>query len=195
MGLIMTEEEKRKLSHWCILIVPVCYIFFLEKNTLLLLLGAFFLLVAAFELLRQKYAGLNEKILKIFDGIYRKEEMYNTSTLIYTLSGMFFTVYLFEKKIALLAILFLTFGDGFAALVGERWGRHKISANSKKSWEGTAANFISCMLAGLIFSRFYDISLLTIFIGSLSVTIIELLPRTKDNIVIPVISGFVMSII
>jgi len=190
----MTEEEKRKLSHWCILIVPVCYIFFLKRDILLLLLGAFFLLVAFVEALRRKYPVLNRKILKILDGVYRKEEMYNTSTLIYTLSGMFFTIYFFEKKIAILAILFLTFGDGFAALVGERWGRHKISVNSKKSWEGTAANFFSCILVGFVYLHFYQIGISKMLFGVLAVTAFELLPKTKDNIIIPVVSGFVMSV-
>ncbi len=191
----MTEEEKRKLSHWFILIVPVCYIFFMRKNVLLAALGVFFLFVAFVEALRQKNPALNGRLLKIFDGVYRKEEMYNTSTLIYTLSGMFFTVFLFEKRIALLAILFLMFGDGFAALVGERWGKHKISANSKKSWEGAAANLIACLLTGLIFSRFYSVGALKITAGAVAVAVIELLPRTKDNIVIPVVSGAIMSII
>jgi dolichol kinase len=191
----MTEEEKRKLSHWFILIVPVCYIFFLRKNALLAALGVFFLFVALVEAIRQKNPALNERILKIFKGVYRKEEMYNTSTLIYTLSGMFFTVYLFEKKIALLSILFLTFGDGFAALAGEKWGRHKISAKSKKSWEGAAANLVSCLIVGLIFSRFYRVGGLKVVSGAVAVALIELLPRTKDNIVIPVVSGMVMSII
>jgi len=191
----MTEEEKRKLSHWCILVVPVCYILFLKKDDLLLLLGLFFLLVVLAEALRQKYPVLNSKILEIFDGVYREEEVHNTSTLIYTLSGMFFTLYIFEKHIAILAILFLTFGDGFAALVGERWGKHKISASSKKSWEGAAANFLSCILVGIVYSNFHQIHFLKMFCGALAVAIIELLPKTKDNIVIPVVSGFVMSII
>lgn len=191
----MTEEEKRKLSHWCILLVPVCYIFLLKREMLLLLLGAFFLFVAAVEAFRQKHPAFNAKLLKVFDGVYRKEEMYNTSTLIYTLSGMFFSVWLFEKNIALLAILFLTFGDGFAALVGERWGKHKISSKSKKTWEGAAANLISCLLTGIIFSYFYPVGVIKIIAGAIAVAIIELLPKTKDNIVIPVASGLIMSII
>lgn len=191
----MTSESRRKLSHWCILVVPFFYLFILDKDNVLLALGGFTLLVAAFEALRQKSRKLNKLLLRLFDGIYRSEEMHNTSTLIYTLSGMLFTIFLFEKQIAVLAILFLTFGDGFAALAGERWGRHRVFKGTQKTWEGASANFIACMTAGLIYACFYDIGMLQLLAGAITVTFIELLPKTKDNILIPVFAALVMTIL
>ena len=189
----MTPEAKRKISHWCILLVPFFYVFvFTDKETVILLLGIVILIVTAFELLRQKDEKLNQKILKIFDGIYREDEVKKTSTLIYTLSGIFFTILFFEKKIAVLAILFLTFGDGFAALVGERYGRHKMFR--KKSWEGVITNLCTCLVVGFVFSFFYQLNVLQIILGSLAAAVIEILP-VKDNLLIPVFSALIMKLI
>ncbi|PKM93006.1 MAG: 3-hydroxyacyl-[acyl-carrier-protein] dehydratase FabZ [Elusimicrobia bacterium HGW-Elusimicrobia-4] len=96
----MTPEMKRKISHWFILLVPFFYIFFLEKETVLIILAIAMSVVIIFELLRLKNEKLNQKLLKIFNGIYRETEAKNVSTLIFTLSGIFFTVLFFEKEIA-----------------------------------------------------------------------------------------------
>ncbi|MFH0948471.1 MAG: diacylglycerol/polyprenol kinase family protein [Elusimicrobiota bacterium] len=185
------NEAKRKTSHWFILLVPFFYIFFLEKKMVLTILAVAMLLVVVFELFRLKNEKFNQKLLKIFDGIYRENEVKKVSTLIFTLSGMFWTILFFEKEIALLAIFFLTFGDGFAALVGEKYGKHKIFR--KKSWEGVATNLITCLAVGLVFSHFHQIKFSQIFFGSLAATVIEILP-VKDNLLIPIISAFVVKV-
>lgn len=44
-------------------------------------------------------------------------------------------------------------GDAFAALVGKRFGKHKVRlpfADSKKSWEGSAAMFLSAVFSVVI---------------------------------------------
>jgi len=189
--LFMTPEAKRKTSHWFILLVPFFYIFFLSREMILLILAIVMSIVIVFELLRLKNEKLNQKLLKFFDGVYRETEAKNVSTLIFTLSGIFFTVFFFEKEIALLAIFFLTFGDGFAALVGEKYGKHKIFG--EKSWVGVITNLLTCLAVGLIFSHFYPIKFSQIFFGSLAATVIEILP-VKDNLLIPVVSAYVMTL-
>ncbi|OQA91514.1 MAG: Cytidylyltransferase family protein [Elusimicrobia bacterium ADurb.Bin231] len=191
----MTPETKRKLSHWFILLVPFFYIVALERDTVLFAVGISIVIISIFEIARQKSNALNGKLLKLFDGIYRKEEINKTSTLIYTLSGIFFAVFFFEKHIAVLSILFLTFGDGFAALAGERWGKHKIFKGTKKTVEGSIANLSSCLIVGFLYSGFYEIGYLKIIVASLAVTIVEVIPKTKDNIIIPVVAGLLMTVI
>ena len=56
-----------------------------------------------------------------------------------------------DKYIALCSIFAWGIGDAFAALIGKRFGKHKITAkhiDGKKSYEGTAAMFI-CSLASV----------------------------------------------
>jgi len=54
---------------------------------------------------------------------------------------------------AVLGILVMTWGDGLAALVGQRWGRHPYTAwGMKKSWEGSLTmGFVSYVVSCLIF--------------------------------------------
>lgn len=156
-------------------------------------------IVIIFELVRLKNENLNQKLLKIFDGIYRQDEVKKVSTLIFTLSGIFFTILFFEKKIAVLSILFLTFGDGFAALAGEKFGKHKIFKNSNKTAEGTAANLIACIITGFLFLFLAPAALkpniVQIIFGSIALAVVEAMPIPKDNLFIPVISGFVMKLL
>jgi dolichol kinase len=190
----MTPEAKRKISHWFILLVPAVYIFISPKKTILLLLLIFMLIVVIFEILRKRSEKLNQKLLKIFDGIYRNDEINKTSTLIYTLSGLFFSVLFFEKEIAILSIFFLTFGDGFAALIGEKYGKHKVSLKNKKSWEGVFTNLVTCLIVGFIFSIFFEIKNIQIIFGSAVATVVEILP-VKDNLLIPIISALIMKLL
>ena len=106
--------------------------------------------------------------------------------------SIFLTIFFFNKAIALLAIFYLTFGDGFAALIGDKYGKHKIFYG--KSWAGIIADFITCIIVGVIFLRFYPLNYLQIFFGALTATVVEILP-SKDNLLIPVVSAFVVTLL
>ena len=58
---------------------------------------------------------------------------------------------LFGDKLLTLACVYAWgIGDAFAALVGKRFGRHKIKlplADPRKSWEGSAAMFLSALIS------------------------------------------------
>ena len=52
------------------------------------------------------------------------------------LIGWFFPLHL--PQYAAIGILIMTWGDGMAAIVGQRWGRHRYQVwGIQKSWEGT----------------------------------------------------------
>ncbi|MBN1383737.1 MAG: phosphatidate cytidylyltransferase, partial [Elusimicrobia bacterium] len=95
--------------------------------------------------------------------------------------------------------LFLTFGDGFAALAGERFGKHKIFNSSNKTVEGTAANLTACLITGFMFWFLADAgmkpNIVQIIFGSVAATVVEALPIPRDNLFIPIISGFVMKLL
>ena len=58
-----------------------------------------------------------------------------------------------DKLLVLACVYAWGVGDGLAALVGKRFGKHKVSlplADKRKSWEGTAAMFACAMLSVLI---------------------------------------------
>ncbi|MBF2067587.1 MAG: phosphatidate cytidylyltransferase [Calothrix sp. C42_A2020_038] len=60
--------------------------------------------------------------------------------------------YLKQPYYAALGILIMTWGDGFAALVGQRFGKHKyIVFGGQKSWEGSLSmTLISYVISTLI---------------------------------------------
>lgn len=51
--------------------------------------------------------------------------------------GVLFPLPYFFGAMALLGV-----GDGMAALVGQRWGRHKLPWHDRKTWEGLAAGLV-----------------------------------------------------
>lgn len=57
-----------------------------------------------------------------------------------------------KPEFAVIGILVMTWGDGFAALVGQRFGSHAYELwGSKKSWEGSLAMaVVSTIVTGLI---------------------------------------------
>lgn len=60
--------------------------------------------------------------------------------------------YLQQPYFAALGILIMGWGDGFAALIGQRFGQHKYKVfGGQKSWEGSLAmTFVSFVISSLI---------------------------------------------
>ncbi|MCR4675395.1 MAG: hypothetical protein K5675_10305 [Lachnospiraceae bacterium] len=72
-----------------------------------------------------------------------------------TMTGIIFVAWgiLGRKELAIAAILMWGFGDASAALIGKRFGKHKVvqfkNVDHKKSWEGTFAMGIVAFVFGL----------------------------------------------
>ncbi len=58
-----------------------------------------------------------------------------------------------QPEYAVIGILVMTWGDGMAALIGQRFGKHKYQLfGGQKSWEGSLTMFlVSWLIIGLIF--------------------------------------------
>lgn len=97
-----------------------------------------------------------------------------------------------DGKIVISSVLMMGFGDGFAALVGSRFGRHHYAfLGGRKSVEGTLTMFI---VSFIILSAVYPegpwyFSLLV----ALAATVLEsITPLGFDNITVPVISAVIL---
>ncbi|MEM3421285.1 MAG: SEC59/DGK1/VTE5 family protein [Candidatus Hadarchaeum sp.] len=93
-------------------------------------------------------------------------------------------------------ILAMSYGDGFASIIGVRFGRHSFQIfQDKKSLEGSLAMFLTTMPMLLVNAIFYSLpitlQLLTVlFSVCLIATIIEMLtPRGLDNLTVPLIAS------
>ncbi|MBT3813807.1 hypothetical protein HOE37_03860 [Candidatus Woesearchaeota archaeon] len=118
--------------------------------------------------------------------------------MIFYFIGTLFVMQLFEKDIALAAIMVLAFGDSVSHMFGAKFGKIKniISGDSKKLLEGTFAGTVAGALSAALFVPFPEA-----FLGALAAMIFEVFKidfndkTLDDNIVVPLIAGTVMFLI
>ena len=81
----------------------------------------------------------------------------------------------------------LSFGDGFADILGRKYGKTKWIYNKNKSLEGTLGFFLSSYIGtNLMVNLFSEIeNTHNIFLISLICSFIETIPFIDDNISIP----------
>lgn len=94
--------------------------------------------------------------------------------------------------IVALSIAAMCYGDGFAAVVGEKYGKHEYNiSGDKKTFEGSFAMFISCVLSSMLIIGFYNLfgfasvpfDLLIVGVIALIATVIEgITPKGLDNV-------------
>ena len=105
-----------------------------------------------------------------------------------------------NRSLSLAAIYAWGPGDGTAALIGKRYGRHKIGKQKKKSLEGSASMFVLsfvCIASILIYNNVFTLtqSLLVSFITALVTTYVELIVLSVyDTFFCPVAAIIVLSI-
>ena len=93
-----------------------------------------------------------------------------------------------DKLLTLACVYAWGVGDAFAALIGKRFGKHKIKlplADPRKSWEGSAAMFLSAVLSVLIVllargGLGFGACLLISLLAAAATTYVELI--TKDGL-------------
>ncbi len=118
--------------------------------------------------------------------------------MIYFFVGILLVMRLFEKDIALAAMIILTLGDSVSHLVGERFGRIKnvFNGHSKKLFEGTLAGIIAGFIGAVIF-----VPVPEAFLGSAAAMFAEVIEidlnkkSLDDNLIIPLVAGTVMLLV
>ncbi|WP_174590120.1 diacylglycerol/polyprenol kinase family protein [Methanocella conradii] len=213
---ILAKEASRKSIHLAGAVVPLAYYFFIPRELLLAILGVALLVAAALE-----YIRLSGK--QIFPGILLRghEEKGVIGGYFFALLSTFLAVLLFDKAIAVAAILFLDVGDAFTGLAGAVMsmllGRSKAdtrdydakvrplfgelcyAASHPKSPVLMAVMFMVCGLIGLAF--YPSLSPLMIIMGALGAVIADAFPWRlfgfviDDNLSIPLLSGALMCIL
>ncbi len=186
------KEIYRKSFHLSSLIVPFSYRYLLnyDKSLAIAILLPLALIAVIFELLRLEHKTVKRIFYRLFGIMLRKHEMADLTGASYLLTSSVFTITLFPKEIAFIALSFLALGDTFAAIFGIRYGKRKFKG-SYKSLEGSLACFVSCFTYALLFNIHPGMAL----IGALTATFAELskIP-VDDNIKLPIVTAIVMSI-
>lgn len=107
-------------------------------------------------------------------------------------AGIFFALLLFPLHSAKIAIFALAFGDGFASLVGKRFGKRKLHIAKDK----TVAGSMACFTAVLVTTYLVSFSLQKSCIIAGAAACIEMLPlKDYDNLLIPLAIGYLAVVI
>jgi phytol kinase len=129
----------------------------------------------------------------------------------YAISWTILAFFLFDKRmIASIAIVAMSYGDGFGGLIGKRYGKRKILR--EKTLEGTAAVFTATVIATIAVLLFYQFLASSGAFGTFSldpfaalgvaifsgafVAMVELVtPGEYDNLVIPLLTAGVLVLV
>jgi len=134
----------------------------------------------------------------VFKAMERDGSSRDLGTVYYAISLLILAFLSFSYKVPYLGgigILVMGYGDGFAALVGSKYGKHSFKKfGLSKSLEGSITVFVFALLISGIFFGIYSPSLwlLKALIIALSATIIELLsPNGFDNLSLPLLVSLI----
>ena len=187
--LTYRQEVYRKIVHISSSGIAILLWYF-GKDAMLPWVLAVAILFPILDWLR-KYIPLLKKLYFILFGIItRPYEHQVLSGASWVFMGAGFTAYLFNEKVAVIALLIMSLSDSAAALIGIQYGTTRLF---NKSLEGTLAFLISTYLIIFLLS---SASLMLLLIVSITATAIELLstPKFNDNILIPVTTAFILTI-
>ena len=188
------SELVRKGTHMGAMIIPCGYwLLGLSKSEMLTVMVPIFFVMLTIDISRLRNWWFWRNVAKPVGGhmVRKHEEDGDFTGATYILLSVCLTVALFDKPTAVAALAFIIVGDTLAALIGRRWGRHRIWGG--KSVEG----FLGC-LAGTVVVAFLTPGNLLIVsvVGAVAAAIIEALPTgIDDNVSVPLGSGLVMTIV
>lgn len=173
-------------------IIAMLYLYYMEKGELVTFLGIVASIIFIGEQVRLKYPELSEFFSKINNILYRAEEQFEIASAMPYAASCLLIVFVFPKSIAIITVLFLALGDPLAAIVGIKYGKHKIGKN--RSLEGSIAFFIISFLICFFVMKSLHASLAKVLIfsaiGGLIGAVSDFIEtRLDDNITIPLISA------
>lgn len=184
------QELLRKGTHMGALVIPGVYLLLdLSRLAMLLIMVPVTLFMFFIDVSRLRQWWFWTHLAKPVGGrLIRPHERDGDFTgAFYILSTVCLVVALFDRPIAVAALIFIIVGDTSAALVGRRWGRHRFG---DKSFEGSAACLISTLIAVVLIP---DLPLPVGVVGAVVATVVEALPLgIDDNVTVPLLSGLSM---
>ncbi len=172
--------------------IPVV-ILFLPRDVVEWGLIAASVIAVLFELVRSLAPSMNELAVRRLPFFKDSERWQVTGATYMTLSATFI-VFVFDKEVAVLALLFLSVGDPFAALIGVRDHRTRVFG---KSLAGAVAFTSAAIGAGLLASLHPDVPLAWWIVpGAVVAAAAELAPLPiDDNITVPLAASVAMALL
>lgn len=181
----LRKEILRKLFHLYQLPMIIGYIglrYYFSERIAVFAIVVVLVIVLEYEFLR---LDLNIKVPDPF-GIMRPHEKKSVSGMLFMVLSTIVVFTVFDFRIALTAILITVFGDLASALVGIKYGKHKIKTG--KTWEGFAAGLVTNLIVASIFLWEFPLIILAM---ALVASFVEFLTyKLDDNLTVPISSAF-----
>lgn len=185
--MTVKNEILRKSIHLFAIIFPVSYMV-LTKGTLIIVLGIATVLTLSVEMLRFRWPRFSRRFYGAVGSLLREHERTGLTGATTLIIGTFVTVLLFDRWVAIVALLFLVVSDAFGALVGKLWGKHSIFG--EKTIEGCG---VFLLTAAAIIFLLPDGHVLIGLTGVMVALLIDVfIERIDDNLTIPLGSAAVM---
>ncbi len=141
------------------------------------------------------YISYHKPILPMLNSVGRKTlGVFYYAVSITVLVAYFWSIN--QPEYAVVGILVMAWGDGLAALIGQKWGKHPyIFMDSQKTWEGSGAmlvtSYIVLILVGAIAGNFSPLTwLISLPVAIVATTLEAISPGGTDNLTVPLASGF-----
>lgn len=179
--------------------VATLYLISFGHSQMISFLGTIACVLYLIEQVRVNYPEAASKLLPFTRFIIRAEEQLKESAMVPYAMAVLLTIVAFPKHIALTGIYALAFADPLSAIIGIRFGKHKLSPT--RTIEGSFAFFISIFLVTIFtLSGFnggfeWPVLFIAITLGTIC-TLFDLVPlRLDDNLTIPLFTSAMLWII
>lgn len=185
-GLI--SEIQRKAIHIACIVFPLLYFYWLSREQMLIFLGILSTGFLTAEFIRYKTDWGKSLFTRFFSPLLREDEKTGGLTgATFLLLALTLTIALFSKIPAIAAGSVLILSDSMAAIVGKRFGKHRLFL---KSVEGTVTFFVvTCCIFFVLFSGSRTVLLFVAIV----VSFLEAAPVSlNDNITIPLSAGLLL---
>ena len=135
----------------------------------------------------------------LFKSIEREGEQQDLGRIFYAVSLLVITVWTFgigRPEIGVIGVLIMGYADGFAALVGIRYGKHKLYGS--KSLEGSLVAMVLTVVIVVFFNNIYAIGLtaaemVLVVCGAVFLESVSL--KGSDNLTVPIGTTFLIYIL
>jgi dolichol kinase len=189
-NLGLSAELTRKGIHLTSSVLPLSYLFLLNREQILLISCTISILFISAEIIRYMNPAAQRLFLRVFGSLLRQSELKGVTGATYLFVSATICFFLFEKSVAIASVLLMTLSDSAAAIAGKTVPLIKFY---HKTVSGSLAFFlVSLVVMFLVFPGMGIASLIVI----LPVTLIEALPlKINDNLLISLSAGILLSLV
>jgi diacylglycerol kinase (CTP) len=173
--------------------IATLYLVSFNHSQMIHFLGTIACVLYVVEQVRISYPETASKLLPFTRFIMRAEEQLKESAMVPYAMAVLLTIVAFPKHIALVGIYSLAIADPLSAIIGIRFGKHKLTPT--RSIEGSLAFFLSITIVSLIILTGFNgkFDLLILFVSSLLgilATGFDMIPlKLDDNLTIPLFTS------